>query len=151
MTKDVNGMKKKRGRPALGRTRKLTKGVTVKFSPVSYEAIRFRARKSGRSLAVYIREAALNRKHAMSPENYISTWNRNPSSSGCISLLFRIALTAISSYCSTAGLLHSAHRGSGWFLGANIVIYLELPSFLSLNLLISLSKSLSSSSISRLR
>ena len=76
----------------------------------------------------------------MSPENYISTWNRNPSSSGCISLLFRIALTAISSYCSTAGLLHSAHRGSGWFLGANIVIYLELPSFLSLNLLISLSK-----------
>ena len=41
MTKDVNGMKKRRGRPALGRTRKLTKGV------------------SGRSLAVYIREAAL--------------------------------------------------------------------------------------------
>lgn len=75
MTKDVNGMKKKRGRPALGRTRKLTKGVTVKFSPVSYEAIRFRARKSGRSLAVYIREAALNRNHAMSPENYISTRN----------------------------------------------------------------------------
>ena len=31
MTKDVNGMKKKRGRPALGRTRKLTRGVTVKF------------------------------------------------------------------------------------------------------------------------
>ena len=59
MTKDVNGMKKKRGRPALGRTRKLTKGVTVKFSPVSYEALRFRAGKSGRSLAVYIREAAL--------------------------------------------------------------------------------------------
>ena len=52
-------MKKKRGRPALGRTRKLTKGVTVKFSPVSYEALRFRARKSGRSLAVYIREATL--------------------------------------------------------------------------------------------
>ena len=59
MTKDVNGMKKRRGRPALGRTRKLTKGVTVKFSPVSYEALRFRAGKSGRSLAVYIREAAL--------------------------------------------------------------------------------------------
>ena len=59
MTKDMNEMKKKRGRPALGRTRKLTKGVTVKFSPVSYEALRFRARKSGRSLAVYIREAAL--------------------------------------------------------------------------------------------
>ena len=59
MTNDVNGMKKKRGRPALGRTRKLTKGVTVKFSPVSYEALRFRAGKSGRSLAVYIREAAL--------------------------------------------------------------------------------------------
>ncbi len=57
MTKDVNGMKKKRGRPALGRTRKLTRGVTVKFSPVSYEALRFRAGKSGRSLAVYIREA----------------------------------------------------------------------------------------------
>ena len=52
MTKDVNGMKKKRGRPALGRTRKLTRGVTVKFSPVSYEALRFRAGKSGRSLAV---------------------------------------------------------------------------------------------------
>ena len=33
MTKDMNEMKKKRGRPALGRTRKLTKGVTVKFSP----------------------------------------------------------------------------------------------------------------------
>lgn len=82
MTKDVNGMKKNRGRPALGRTRKLTKGVTVKFSPVSYEAIRFRARKSGRSLAVYIREAALNRNHAMSPENYISTWNRTILSSG---------------------------------------------------------------------
>ena len=45
-------MKKKRGRPALGRTRKLTRGVTVKFSPVSYEALRFRAGKSGRSLAV---------------------------------------------------------------------------------------------------
>lgn len=59
MTKDMNGMKKKRGRPALGRTRKLTRGVTVKFSPVSYEALRFRAGKSGRSLAVYIREAAL--------------------------------------------------------------------------------------------
>ena len=44
MTKDMNEMKKKRGRPALGRTRKLTKGVTVKFSPVSYEALRFRAR-----------------------------------------------------------------------------------------------------------
>ena len=43
MTKDMNEMKKKRGRPALGRTRKLTKGVTVKFSPVSYEALRFRA------------------------------------------------------------------------------------------------------------
>lgn len=54
----MNEMKKKRGRPALGRTRKLTKGVTVKFSPVSYEALRFRARKSGRSLAVYIREVA---------------------------------------------------------------------------------------------
>ena len=52
-------MKKRRGRPALGRTRKLTKGVTVKFSPVSYETLRFRAGKSGRSLAVYIREAAL--------------------------------------------------------------------------------------------
>ena len=59
MTTDVNGMKKRRGRPALGRTRKLTRGVTVKFSPVSYEALRFRAGKSGRSLAVYIREAAL--------------------------------------------------------------------------------------------
>ena len=59
MTNDVNGMKKKCGRPALGRTRKLTRGVTVKFSPVSYEALRFRARKSGRSLAVYIREVAL--------------------------------------------------------------------------------------------
>ena len=59
MTKDMNEMKKKRGRPALGRTRKLTRGVTVKFSPVSYEALRFRAGKSGRSLAVYIREAAL--------------------------------------------------------------------------------------------
>ena len=35
----MNEMKKKRGRPALGRTRKLTKGVTVKFSPVSYEAL----------------------------------------------------------------------------------------------------------------
>ena len=80
-----------------------------------------------------------------------ATRNRDKFTSGCISLLFRIALTAISSYCSTAGLLHSAHRGSGWFLGVNIVIYLELPSFLSLNLLISLSKSLSSSSISRLR
>lgn len=31
----------------------------MKFSPVSYEALRFRAGKSGRSLAVYIREAAL--------------------------------------------------------------------------------------------
>ena len=50
MTNDVNGMKKKCGRPALGRTRKLTRGVTVKFSPVSYEALRFRAGKSGRSL-----------------------------------------------------------------------------------------------------
>ena len=40
MTKDMNEMKKKRGRPALGRTRKLTRGVTVKFSPVSYEALR---------------------------------------------------------------------------------------------------------------
>ena len=50
-------MKKKRGRPALGRTRKPTKGVTVKFSPASYEALRFRAGKSGRSLAVYIKEA----------------------------------------------------------------------------------------------
>ncbi len=49
MTNDVNGMKKKCGRPALGRTRKLTRGVTVKFSPVSYEALRFRAGKSGRS------------------------------------------------------------------------------------------------------
>ena len=37
----------------------MTRGVTVKFSPVSYEALRFRAGKSGRSLAVYIREAAL--------------------------------------------------------------------------------------------
>ena len=59
MTEDTNGMKKKRGRPALGRMRKLTRGVTVKFSPVSYEVIRFRAKKTGRSLATYIREAAL--------------------------------------------------------------------------------------------
>ena len=54
MTKDMNEMKKKRGRPALGRTRKLTRGVTVKFSSVSYEALRFRARKSSRSLAATV-------------------------------------------------------------------------------------------------
>ena len=54
MTNDVNGMKKKCGRPALGRTRKLTRGVTVKFSSVSYEALRFRARKSSRSLAATV-------------------------------------------------------------------------------------------------
>ena len=51
MTKDMNEMKKKRGRLTLGRPRKLTRGVTVKFSSVSYEALRFRARKSSRSLA----------------------------------------------------------------------------------------------------
>ncbi len=38
---------------ALGRTRKLTRGVTV-GTPVSYEALRFRAGKSGRSIAVYV-------------------------------------------------------------------------------------------------
>lgn len=42
-----------------GQDAEADKGVTVKFSPVSYEALRFRAGKSGRSLAVYIREAAL--------------------------------------------------------------------------------------------
>ena len=35
MTKDMNEMKKKRGRLTLGRPRKLTRGVTVKFSSVS--------------------------------------------------------------------------------------------------------------------
>ena len=49
----MNEMKKKRGRPALGRTRKLTKGVTVKFSPVSYEALRFRAGKWPESGGLY--------------------------------------------------------------------------------------------------
>ena len=54
MTKDMNEMKKKRGRLTLGRPRKLTRGVTVKFSSVSYEALRFRARKSSRSLAATV-------------------------------------------------------------------------------------------------
>ena len=63
--------------------------------------------------------------------------NRNPSSSGCISLLFRIALTAISSYCSTVRLPRSAHRGSGWFLAGKDtdfggeIIYIP---FVSLNI-----------------
>ena len=42
-----------------------------------------------------------------------ATRNRNISTSGCISLLFRITLTAISSYCSTVGLLCFAHCGNG--------------------------------------
>ena len=50
----MNEMKKKRGRLTLGRPRKLTRGVTVKFSSVSYEALRFRARKSSRSLAATV-------------------------------------------------------------------------------------------------
>ena len=54
MTKDMNEMKKKRGRLTLGRPRKLTRGVTVKFSSVSYEALRFRARKSSRGLAATV-------------------------------------------------------------------------------------------------
>ena len=58
MTKDMNEMKKKRGRLTLGRPRKLTRGVTVKFSSVSYEALRFRARKSSRSL-----EATVTARH----------------------------------------------------------------------------------------
>lgn len=45
-----------------------------------------------------------------------ATRNRNISTSSCISLLFRITLTAISSYCSTVRLPRSAHRESGWFL-----------------------------------
>ena len=32
----------------------MTRGVTVKFSSVSYEALRFRARKSSRSLAATV-------------------------------------------------------------------------------------------------
>ena len=50
---------KKRGRPALGRTREIDQRCDGEVLPVSYEALRFRAGKSGRSLAVYIREAAL--------------------------------------------------------------------------------------------
>jgi len=42
-----------------------------------------------------------------------TTGNRNSSPSGSISSLFRIVLTAISSYCFTVGLLRSAHRVSG--------------------------------------
>lgn len=59
MTDDMNEIKKKRGCLALGRTRKITKGVTVKFSPVRYKNLKIKARKSGRSLAFYIREAVI--------------------------------------------------------------------------------------------
>lgn len=59
MTDDMNEIKKKRGCLALGRTRKITKGVTVKFSPVRYKILKIKARKSGRSLAFYIREAVI--------------------------------------------------------------------------------------------
>ena len=44
----------------MGRVRKLSKSVTVKFSKPSYEALRLRARKANRKLAEYIRESALN-------------------------------------------------------------------------------------------
>ena len=60
MTSIHEQYKKKGGRPPIGRVRKLSKSVTVKFSKPSYEALRLRARKANRKLAEYIRESALN-------------------------------------------------------------------------------------------
>ena len=59
MTKDMNGMKKKRRPSGTGQDAEADQGSDSEVLPVSYEALRFRAGKSGRSLAVYIREAAL--------------------------------------------------------------------------------------------
>ena len=44
--------KRKGGRPPIGRVRKLSKSVTMKFSKPSYEALRLRARKANRKLNV---------------------------------------------------------------------------------------------------
>lgn len=66
-----------------------------------------------------------------------ATRNRNLRPSGSISSLFRIASTAISSYCSTVGLLRSAHRCM-WFHAAKVVILIEKPKELSDDVIIPL-------------
>ena len=79
-----------------------------------------------------------------------ATRKRNLFPSGRISLLSKSDSTVISSVCSTNDLRCSA-QGCVKISLAKIVNYFELLSLLSFNFLISLSKSLSSSSISRLR
>ena len=54
MTNIQEQNRKKGGRPPTGRVRKLSKSVTVKFSKPSYEALRLRARKANRKLAVKV-------------------------------------------------------------------------------------------------
>ena len=49
-----------RGRPKASGIRKLSKSVTVKFSRIDYERLLHRSRQANRTLAEFIREAALD-------------------------------------------------------------------------------------------
>ena len=51
---------KPRGRPQVGRLRKLSKSVTVKFSKIDYDRLCHRSRQANRSLAEFLRESAFN-------------------------------------------------------------------------------------------
>ena len=51
---------KPRGRPQVSTLKRLTKSVTVKFSKPDYEKLRHRSKNANRTLAEYIRDAALD-------------------------------------------------------------------------------------------
>ena len=53
MTKDMNEMKKKRGRPALGRTRKLTKGGDSEVLPRQLRGSQIQGREVAESGGLY--------------------------------------------------------------------------------------------------
>ena len=52
---------KPRGRPQVSTLKRLTKSVTVKFSKPDYEKLRHRSKNANRTLAEYIRDAAVIR------------------------------------------------------------------------------------------
>lgn len=51
---------KPRGRPQVGRLRKLSKSITVKFSKINYDCLCHRSRQTNRSPAEFLRESTSN-------------------------------------------------------------------------------------------
>lgn len=68
---------KPRGRPRVGRLRKLSKSVTVKFSKIDYDRLCHRSRQANRSLAEFLRESAFNARIVAKHSTEETTLMRN--------------------------------------------------------------------------